>query len=295
MMGDDPQQLREDGRFLAELIKTDIEKASGCTAKFGIGSIQQRLTSVHLSFVDALAILQDSERQPAAGSIHFPDDLVQSSKLDRSALESYLRTGLISDFDAFFDATLRAISEAALHSTLIKHYLFVDIILTSAQFVAELGGKETEVIPLVTELETLLTELRTVEQIRETLRGLLAGVLAFRNEQADNDKVELIFEAKAYIKAHFADPDLHLEDVASSVNLSPSHFSTVFGRETGESFKSYLTRIRIEHAKALLRTTNLKCSEIAYQSGYNDPHYFSYAFKKNTGIPPQQFRQATGD
>jgi two-component system response regulator YesN len=75
------------------------------------------------------------------------------------------------------------------------------------------------------------------------------------------------------------------------VNLSPSHFSVIFSQEMGESFKDYLTRIRLERAKELLRTTNLKCAEIAYQSGYNDPHYFSHVFHKRIGLPPQQFRQ----
>lgn len=98
-------------------------------------------------------------------------------------------------------------------------------------------------------------------------------------------------QVKAYIDANFTNPDLMLGEVAAEANLSPSYFSAVFSQEFGESYKDYITRLRIERAKELLLTTNLKCSEIAYQSGYNDPHYFSHVFRKNIGLPPQQFRQ----
>ncbi|MGD8854764.1 MAG: response regulator [Chloroflexota bacterium] len=294
MMGDDPEQLKQDGHFLADLITQDIEEEIGCHAVFGVGSIQQRLTNIHLSFADALAALNSWNDYDSPGEDSRPGDLIETFKFDRLALERYLKTGLIGQFDAFFDEHLEPIGEAALHSTLIKHYLFVDIVLTSAQFVADLGGVAGEVIPVMTDVESLLAGLKTVEQIREAVRDLVTNVLAFRNEQAQPEKAELIFQAKAYIDANFTDPNLLLEEVAKKVNLSPSHFSVVFGRETGESFKSYLTRIRIERAKELLRTTDLKCYEVAHQSGYNDPHYFSYAFKKHTGVPPQQFRQSTG-
>jgi two-component system response regulator YesN len=100
----------------------------------------------------------------------------------------------------------------------------------------------------------------------------------------------IVHQAKAYIDTHFINPDLSLSKVAAHVNLSPSHLSAVFSHETGETFKEYLTRIRIERAKELLRTTNLKSFEVAYQCGYNGPHYFSYIFRKNTGLSPQQFR-----
>jgi two-component system response regulator YesN len=294
MMGDDAEQLRQDGHFLGELITQDVEEGIGCRATFAVGSIQQRLTNIHLSFIDALAALnsRDDNISPSIDDRSF--DLVETSKLDRLAVERYLKTGLIGEFDAFFDEHLEPISQAALHSSLIKHYLFVDVVLTSAQFVADLGGVATEVIPMMSDLESLLAGLQSVDEIRRALKDVVAGVLAYRNGQAQREKSELIFQAKAYIDANFSDPDLLLEDVASKVNLSPSHFSVVFGRETGESFKSYLTGVRIECAKELLRTTDLKCYEIAHQSGYNDPHYFSYAFKKSTGMPPQQFRQLVG-
>jgi two-component system response regulator YesN len=141
------------------------------------------------------------------------------------------------------------------------------------------------------DIEGFLANIKTVDQMREAVRSIFSAVLTFRNHQAQYERNKLIFQAKEFIDTHFADPNLLLNDVAATVNLSPSHFSVVFGRETGESFKDYLTRVRIERAKELLRTTSMKCSEVAFQSGYNDPHYFSYVFRKNTGLPPQQFRQ----
>jgi two-component system response regulator YesN len=174
---------------------------------------------------------------------------------------------------------------------LIKHFFFADIILTAAQFVMELGGDASRVIPEMDEMERFLVPIKTIDEMGEALRNIFTAVLTFRNKQTQYEKTKLIFEAKEFIDTHFTDPNLLLNDVAAIINLSPSHFSVVFGRETGESFKDYLTRIRIQRAKELLRTTNMKCSEVAYQSGYNDPHYFSTVFRKNTGYPPQQFRQ----
>jgi len=89
------------------------------------------------------------------------------------------------------------------------------------------------------------------------------------------------------------DPDLSLNEVAAQVNLSPSHFSVVFSQETGQTFKEYLTEVRIKKAKELLRMTTLRSAEISYQVGYSDPHYFSYVFRKNTGATPSEFRLQT--
>ena len=86
------------------------------------------------------------------------------------------------------------------------------------------------------------------------------------------------------------DPELSLNEVAAQVNLSAGHFSTVFSQETGQTFKEYLTELRIKKAKELLRTTTLKAFEICDQVGYNDPHYFSHVFHKHTGLTPIEYR-----
>ncbi|MBL8063431.1 MAG: helix-turn-helix transcriptional regulator [Anaerolineales bacterium] len=84
--------------------------------------------------------------------------------------------------------------------------------------------------------------------------------------------------------------ELTLNDVAAQANLSASHFSVVFSQEAQQTFKEYLTEVRMNKAKELLRMTTLRSADIAYQVGYNDPHYFSSVFKKNTGLSPLEFR-----
>ena len=81
-----------------------------------------------------------------------------------------------------------------------------------------------------------------------------------------------------------------MNSVSSNVGLSPSYFSTVFARETGQTFKEYLTDIRMEKAKELLMCTSMQTAEIGYEVGYKDPHYFSFIFKKKQGCSPTEYR-----
>ena len=74
------------------------------------------------------------------------------------------------------------------------------------------------------------------------------------------------------------------------LHMSTAYFSTVFKRESGESYTSYLTGVRMEKAAELLKTTDDKTYFIAAQVGYDEPNYFSYVFKKRYGVSPNKFR-----
>ena len=73
--------------------------------------------------------------------------------------------------------------------------------------------------------------------------------------------------------------------------MSDSRFSAVFGQQMGMTFTEYLTTLRMSKAKELLSATAMRSSEIAQAVGYNDPHYFSYLFRKHTGMTPSDFRR----
>ena len=100
----------------------------------------------------------------------------------------------------------------------------------------------------------------------------------------------LLKDARNYIEQNYDNVDISLNTVAASVNLSPNHFSTIFSQETGRTFIEYMTFVRMEKAKELLRTTSMKTAEIAFAVGYKDAHYFSYLFKKTQECTPREFR-----
>lgn len=67
-------------------------------------------------------------------------------------------------------------------------------------------------------------------------------------------------------------------------------FPPCFRRRTGQTFVEYLTAVRIEAAKHLLTEGNSRMSDIAFDVGYQDSHYFSYLFKKHVGVSPREYR-----
>jgi two-component system response regulator YesN len=179
---------------------------------------------------------------------------------------------------------------AALKSNLIKNYIFMDVVLATAKLVNDLGGDVDKVIPELNSIEMTMSSIKTIDQLQEQARKILSSALDYRDSKPNGQHKNLIRQAKEYIERHYTNPDLTLNDVASQVNLSASHFSVVFSQETRQTFKEYLTEVRINKAKELLRMTALRSADIAYQVGYNDPHYFSSVFKKNTGFSPIEFR-----
>ena len=125
---------------------------------------------------------------------------------------------------------------------------------------------------------------------RESDKSMILGTREMGEVSEDANAPGVISEAKLYMSEHFTDPNLMLQDVAKAVNMSNSRFSTVFSQQTGQTFTEYLIYLRLNKAKEMLRTTNVKSSQIARESGYNDSHYFSYIFKKNVGITPSEYR-----
>lgn len=106
-------------------------------------------------------------------------------------------------------------------------------------------------------------------------------------KQADTKPIRL---AKQYIQKNYSRP-ISLEEVSGIAGFNSSYFSTLFKKESGSSFVDYLSEIRMNRAKELLRETNLSIAVICGQVGYSDLKYFTKNFKKCTGIKPNEYRK----
>jgi len=106
----------------------------------------------------------------------------------------------------------------------------------------------------------------------------------------DGRAVQAVEAAVSYIQAHFRE-NLRLGQVPDSVYLSPFYFSRIFKQVTGYTFGEYVTRVRLEEAKRLLRETDLPIAEVARRVGYQNPGYFSGIFRRHLGISPSEYRE----
>ena len=85
--------------------------------------------------------------------------------------------------------------------------------------------------------------------------------------------------------------DLSLVSLSGMLDVSPNHLSACIKKYAGETFINILIRRRMEAARELLTSSDLKIQEIAQRCGYTDQHYFSYCFKKYCGVSPNAMRQ----
>ena len=94
---------------------------------------------------------------------------------------------------------------------------------------------------------------------------------------------------QSFIAEHFAER-LSLAQLAELVHMSPFHFARMFKKATGKPPHAYITAQRIEHAKGLLRDTELPLVEVAGSVGFQTQGHFTGVFRKNCGVTPRIYR-----
>lgn len=136
--------------------------------------------------------------------------------------------------------------------------------------------------------------LKLQEMDEEALRRWLLQLCLTVREQLINARSQstrsFVHKAQEYVRNNFADESLSLDKICEVLGVSNSYFSSIFKKETGNSFIGYLTNYRMEHAARMLIESNEKSYIIARQVGYADPNYFSYVFKRVYGRSPSKYR-----
>lgn len=97
--------------------------------------------------------------------------------------------------------------------------------------------------------------------------------------------------ADAYLHEHLASP-ISLDTLAAVAGLSKFHFLRVFKGAYGETPFQRLTRLRIEEAKRQLTANTVPVTQVAFACGYENPSHFAAAFRRLTGVAPQEYRRA---
>jgi AraC-type DNA-binding domain-containing proteins len=129
----------------------------------------------------------------------------------------------------------------------------------------------------------------TLDEYRSIINIYINYLTLLRNEETEKDK-ELYNNIRKFVDENITNV-ISLEMVADKFGISYNYLSKTFKENFGESFIDYITRIRIEKAKELLRSTDLKIEEVGIRVGYDKILTFIRNFNKLEGISPGKYRK----
>ena len=300
-------------RFI-EGLKEVIAPFEALTWFGGIGSEAARLRELRYSF-------READKAFAGRFVQEPNQIISVEQLNYEQLDNefdanifgeinqfdqiitrFLSSGSREEVESFVGALFTEISEDHFRSLMIRQYIIMDIYATVLAFCKKLrkdtgadGEAAGQMESLRANEEILKRAVLTaesVDDIKDYIGTLLAHVIELRNTLSGRRYSDIIRTARKRIEQDYMSEDISLNTVAAEVCMSPSYFSSVFSKEMGKTFIEYLTEVRMEKAKQYLVCSSMKTSEISYEVGYKDPHYFSYIFKKTQGCTPKEYRAA---
>ena len=301
MTAEDEAQMKERAERFAGKLKTIMEQWKNLEYFGGIGCAVLR-RELRRSF-------READKAFAGRFTHDPNQIITTRELQgvhdmddfqvrgfgeiehtRGQIEKFLNNGTEEEIESFSRAYIDEISVENFRSSLMRQYIIMDVYIVIMSFCEKLEISDARLKEDVEELKEAMQKIHSLEEIRKWMIRLLTRAIEARDTASGRRYSDIIEAAKIQIENTYMAENISLNTVAASVGMSPSYFSSVFSREVGKTFVEYLTETRMEKAKELLMCSPLKTSEIGYEVGYKDPHYFSYIFKKTQGCSPKDYR-----
>lgn len=134
-----------------------------------------------------------------------------------------------------------------------------------------------------------IRQTHTLRSCEQVLSGFTRKFTEFIREKRSGERSEIL-KIKEYLQLHYSE-NIDLNLIAELVNITPSHLSNLFKKETGVNFSTYLTDVRMKAARKLLQSPEFLIYEVAEKTGYSNAGYFGKAFKKYWGISPEEFKK----
>ncbi|MDO7904999.1 response regulator [Paenibacillus sp. JX-17] len=290
----EPVAAAGQGQMLEE-IRRSIEIYLKFTVTIGVGSIVESLQHLYHSFAQAKQALDYRMILGSNRIIYINDvesrqpDTLQFDEEKAQALTRSLKVGSRDEVENLVNLLLP--EEQPLQVSVEDYRVYwLEMFTVLLKVIRETGLSHEEVFgdsthPLleINRFTNIQEAKRWFEIICSRITGCIANDRQFGYRR-------LVEDAKTYIHQHYADNDMSITVLCNHLHISAGYFSSIFKKETKMTFVSYLMQLRMDTAKELLSSSDLKAFEIAEQVGFADPNYFSFCFRKTFGMTPKEYR-----
>ena len=304
------ETIEENTRACVDEIRKILSRQNGRREWFlAVGQSVERLSQIQKSYHTAsrafsqrylydenILYYDEMETMEHPGGQAETEDNAYLQKVDVNALnpailQKFLSNGLQEETENFVKDYFYAIGQEPMESLVFRNYVILNVRFSVISFIKGLGCDTNEMESADTE-EVLAESGKNMESAIAYAKKMISQAIEIRDQNSGNKNRSILKTAVDFIDSHYMDEEISLNTVANVANVSSNHFSALFSQNMGQTFIEYLTSLRMNKAKELLRCTGMRSSEIAGEIGYKDAHYFSYLFKKTQGMTPSDYRKA---
>ncbi len=295
----DPEALNERVYRFISILRHELQDVCPVITTV-ISNDVQRLGEISEAYRTAHGLLKTMSGIAAGQVINVSDTAQVSANIFRQNTPFYdsfkqkIQNTDSNHADAVLDEIFHSPAGEQFNSRLMRYNALIALVKIAVQMIAR-ANPEADEKDIAAELSSQYDILKGADSksgFRETAGALIQKALNARQGNSGEIRNHHVINlAEQYVRDNFCDPNISLISVANHVAMSSAYFSTVFSQTTGQSFITYLTAMRMEKAKELLTSTNMKLSDIALEIGYNEPNYFSHVFRKTVGMTPKEYRQ----
>lgn len=279
--------------ILVEDIAQSVKRIMKLNCTIGISRPVEKLSGCHEAYVEAVNAAGYTG-EAAESEIRFISDVEPVEDVGQDTL-----AGVILDIESLIRSGTQDTLETYL-TELFDKYEKERVSLAGANF------RMVQLISAVYRVASSVEDDNTIFKLQQNSPMVVGdGLHKFREKytsfcliaremlaEARKQSSTLICErALELIEREYMMQEISLVSISSEIAVSPNYLSSLIRKSTGSTFVDLLTQKRMEKAKELLLGTSMKIKEISEKCGYNDQHYFSYCFKKYTGVSPNTSRR----
>lgn len=280
---------------ICEELSKYIRKFLNISISIGIGSSVKNVLEINNSYNEALTALE-FKFYTGQNSILPIKDFSQQEVNDhpdifkiQDTLIKQIKVGDSESVKELINTLFKSISQ---NKNLPMEYvqsICIELISVISRNLYELGESLDAILEPKRKIFEAIYKTDTLFSLQSYLLNLLLKVSSYFMSKYSQKNTKIVDLTKKYILKNYM-KNISIVDLAKEIYLTPNYLSLIFKQETGETIIEYLTKIRMEQAKKLLESTDLKVVDISQLVGYENPHYFSTAFKRYTKVTPQKYR-----
>jgi two-component system response regulator YesN len=280
---------------LAEEVRESLQRYLKISVTIGVGQRISKLDGLSKSYAQAK---EAAEQRWFLGKnrIISMDNLEQEEdsffRIDQAQSESLVSALKAADAERVrteLDAVYVLLARNRREGMPYGRNVSLQLLLLAGRLLLELNVQREGLAERESELMATVFQQETLAELRELVEGYLLQACERIGEKRSGKSKNVIERVHKLIEQRYAE-NLQVKDIAEAVFLSVTYLCLLFKQETGETINEYMTKVRVEKAKELLREPGSKFYEVCYAVGYSDPSYFSKIFKKYTGFTPSSYR-----